>query len=271
MIRRLIKRGANLIGYDITRVNQVAWQTDLNQTFGYDLEREANESIKRIIHHTMSPYTKLVTLYQQAVHCEKNQIPGDFVECGVWKGGAVALMALANLKHGKRRRHLHLFDSFDDICEPDENLDGKQALNDVKLYSGDDSKMKGELRPLKGFYDSFGGCGTLDENRNLLENIVEYDPAYIHYHVGWFQDTVPKAAAEINEIAILRLDGDWYASMKVCLESLYPKLVSKGFLIIDDYGYYEGSKKAVDEFIEQNQIHLFMNHVDSSCRYLIKQ
>lgn len=271
MIRKLIKRGANLIGYDIARVNQVAWQTDLEQTFGYDLEREANESIKTILHHTMSPYTKLVTLYQQAVHCEKNRIPGDFVECGVWKGGAVALMALANLKHGKQRRHIHLFDSFDDICEPDENLDGKQALNDVKLYAGDDSEMKGELRPLKGFYDSFGGCGTLEENRNLLENIVGYDPAYLHYHVGWFQDTVPKAASETNEIAILRLDGDWYASMKVCLESLYPKLVSRGFLILDDYGYYEGSKKAVDEFIEHNQIQSFMNHVDSSCRYLIKQ
>ena len=79
--------------------------SDVDRKLGYHLEEEANECIMKVRAHTMLPYVRLVTLYQQAVHCEKNGIRGSLVECGVWKGGPVGIMALANINHGKGSRH----------------------------------------------------------------------------------------------------------------------------------------------------------------------
>ena len=219
----------------------------------------------------MMPYFNLAILYEQAVFFEKNNIEGDFVECGVWKGGSVGLMALANLKHSHTRRHIHLFDIFDNICEPDPEIDGEHAINKIKeLVGKNDLEVKGRLIPLEGVYDSLGGKGTLDENRHLLEGLIGYDRNNIHYHKGWFQDTLPKDAIEIEKIAILRLDGDFYASTKVCLEYLYDKVVHNGLIIIDDCGTYDGCKKAVDEFRTKKNIHSFLHYSNPDCRYWFK-
>jgi hypothetical protein len=107
-------------------------------------------------------------------------------------------------------------------------------------------------------------------NRELLENTIGYDPTYLHYHQGWFQETLPREAHKTGEIAILRLDGDWYASTSICLDYLYHQVVSGGFVIIDDYGCYEGCKKAVDEFMELQGIQLYLNRIDNEGRYWIK-
>ena len=81
---------------------------------------------------------------------------------------------------------------------------------------------------------------------------------------------MPKDAPGIPQIAILRLDGDWYASTMICLEYLYDRVVSGGFVIIDDYGCYDGCRKAVDEFRKARGIVAFLHHVDSDCRYWVK-
>jgi len=276
MLKKLIRSSLSSLGYEVRRkgkasVNQdVGFLSDVNRKLGYYLEEEANENILKVRAYTMLPYVRLVTLYQQAVHCEKSGIQGSFVECGVWKGGAIGLMALANIRHGKVPRHIHLFDAFDDICEPDAKIDGEKALNEVKLYAGIDSEMSGRLKPIKGIYNAFGGYGSLEENKRLLEEVIEYDPDYLHYHKGWFQNNLPKDASEIESIAILRLDADWYASTQVCLDYLYDKVTQNGFVIVDDYGYYEGCQKAVDEFIEKRNLKVFLNHVDYGCIYWIK-
>ena len=273
MLKKLVGSSLRRLGYEVRKtgranINQnIGFLSDVNRQLGYYLEEEANENILEVRAYTMLPYVRLVTLYQQAVHCERNGIQGSFVECGAWKGGAAGLMALANLKHGKERRHIHLFDAFDDICEPDASVDGDGALDEVKLYTGVDSEMSGALKPVRGFYDAFGGYGTLEENRRLLEKIINYDPDYVHYHKGWFQNTLPQDSSQIESIAILRLDGDWYASTKVCLDYLYDKVASGGFVIVDDYGYYEGCKRAVDEFIEERRLEVFLSQVDSGCVY----
>jgi O-methyltransferase len=216
----------------------------------------------------MVPYARLVTLYQQVIFCETWNIPGCFVECGTWKGGAVGLMALGNLEAGATRRHLHLFDSFEGIPEPDVSIDGEKAVQQVVSIGG---RAKGRLMPVAGFYEKYaGGVGTLEENRSLLEEVIGYDPSFLHYHKGWFQNTLPEAAPDLGSVAILRLDADWYASTKICLEHLYDNVVSGGFVIIDDYGCYEGCKKAVDEFMKRRGVRAYLNHIDSEGRYLIK-
>lgn len=235
---------------------------------GHDLEEEARETARIVRPYTMLSYERMITLYQQAVHCEKAGVPGGFVECGTWKGGAVAIMALANLRHGDRRRPIHLFDSFEGIPEPDEEVDGEKAVGEVRSVGG---ATRGRLIPVERFYDRFAdGVGTLEINRRLMEEIVLYDPAFLRYHKGWFQDTVPRDAAGVGPVAILRLDGDWYASTKVCLEHLYGNVVPGGFVVVDDYGHYEGCRKAVDEFLDREGIRAFLNHIDYAGRYWIK-
>jgi len=180
-------------------------------------------------------------------------------------------MALANLRQGKQRRHLHLFDAFQEICEPDAAVDGARALREVRELTGRSGLEHGRLQALTGIYDGMGGPGTLDENQRLLEGVIGYPKAFVHYHVGWFQNTIPSEHQDIGPIAILRLDGDWYASTKICLEYLFDKVVRGGVVIIDDYGTYEGCRRAVDEFIKLNRIQVYLAPIDRDCRFFVNQ
>lgn len=275
MIKKIIANILNIFGYKIKKRKKrnstvPIFFADINHNLGYDNEKEANALIKIVRKNTMLPYVNLLTLFEQAKHCEENNIEGDFVECGVWKGGAVGLMALTNLTYGSTRRNLHLFDAFSEICAPDNEKDGEKAINEVKNILGKNANVSGELVALTGIYDKFGGPGTIDENSELLEKVINYPVKKINYHQGWFQDTIPVVSKNIEKIAILRLDGDWYESTKVCLDNLYDKVVDCGFIIIDDYGCYEGCKKAVDEFINSRNIKEFINYSSPDCRYWIK-
>lgn len=268
MIKRAVKSLLNNIGNDRRSKDHfnILWPHNL---IGFEGEEEARSGIEKVRDHTMVAYAALVTLWQQIRFCEERGIAGDYVECGVWKGGSVGLMALANLAYGASRRRIHLFDVFDDICEPDPKLDGERAMAEVEKFAGRDrARITGKLEPVKGFYGHMGGPGRFEDVKQFLEQDIGYDPAHLICHKGWFQDTLP--AAEIPEIAVLRLDGDWYASTRVCLEHLYDRVVPGGFVIVDDYGCYDGCRKAVDEFLAGRGLKLFLNHVTSDCRYAIK-
>jgi hypothetical protein len=87
---------------------------------------------------------------------------------------------------------------------------------------------------------------------------------------GWFQDTLPVWQNKIPDIAILRLDGDWYESTRICMETLYSKLVSGGICIIDDYGYNSGCRKAVHEYLDKHKENPLMGKIEY-LRYWIKR
>ena len=264
-MKSMIKRGLRGLGYEVNRISN---NTTSN---GYDQEQEATRAIDIVRSHTMVSFEPLITLFQQVRHCEKNDIHGSYVECGVWKGGACGLMALANLQYGENRRDIHLFDAFQEICEPDANIDGEKAIREVNSLTGvSGEELKGSLRPLKGIYDNHGGPGSIEIVKSLLEETIGYPPESLNYHQGWFQETLPEVIDDIGDIAILRLDGDWYASTKVCLAYLYDKVIPGGFVIVDDYGCYEGCSKAVDEFLVKRGLKVFLNHVNVDCRYWIK-
>jgi O-methyltransferase len=271
LMKNTIRKLINAAGFDLVRRRPLR-EANLNmdERLGYELEAEATECIRIVKDYTMLSKRRLVTLYQQAVYCERYDVPGAFVECGVWKGGAAGIMALANLQTGKARRHLHLFDAFQEICEPDAAVDGERALREVQQFTGRNGHDKGALRPLTGIYDFMGGPGTLEENRNLLEKTIGYPAELLDYHVGWFQETLPAVHEAIGPIAILRLDGDWYASTKVCLEYLFDKVVKGGIVIIDDYGTYEGCRRAVDEFMETEKVQAYLGSIDRDCRFFVK-
>jgi O-methyltransferase len=275
-IKLLLKRLFQKAGFTIHIAkskpkDKPAFWYDLDGHLNYEFNKTAFEAIKIVRKYTMSPYINLELLYEQVVHCEKNNIQGAFVECGVWKGGAVGIMAQANLRYSKIRRDLHLFDIFEDICEPDPVQDGEKVLSDYQSLTGQTSTYSGKLTSVTGIYDSFGGPGSISESKYLLNEIIRYPEENLHFHKGWFQDTIPQSKDTVGEIAILRLDGDLYASIKICINSLYDKLVKGGIIIIDDYGYYEGCRNAVDEFRAENNITSFMNYCNFSCRYWIKE
>lgn len=258
-----IRKLAGLCGYDLVR-KKSGFQDEYNS--GIDGELES--MIQTVRDNTMLARPGLLSLYHQVLFCEQRGLEGDFVECGVWKGGAVGLMAQVNLKHGKTRRNLHLFDSYEEICEPDEDVDGDRAINEAKAWSKSGGS-KGNLTPLTGFYDHMGGPGTIENNRQLLIDKIGYPEKNIHFHKGWFQDTLPKDADQIDKIALLRLDADWFASTKICIDYLFDKVVNGGFVIFDDYGTYEGCQKAVDEFLASNDKPLFLNYVTQDIRYIV--
>jgi hypothetical protein len=263
--KKIINQSLKKFGYTIS-----SYISPEDEILGYEYEKEATKCIQIVRKNTMLSKRRLVTLYAQAIYCEQNNIEGDFVECGVWKGGAMGMMALANVNHGLYRRRLHLFDAFKEICEPDHIFDGERALKDVQNLSGQKNRDQGRLQSIEGIYDSFGGAGKLEDSKRLLEEKIGYPEEYIKYHVGWFQETMPVKSSSITKIAILRLDGDWYSSTKICIEYLFDKVTLGGLIIIDDYGTYDGCKLAIDEFLEKRKIKPYLSPIDCDCRFFIK-
>jgi hypothetical protein len=231
----------------------------LNERIGVDHEDEIKQAISKVRENAMVSFERLASLWQQVVYLDRYHIPGSFVECGVWKGGSVGMMALAHLRsHLNPTRVLHLFDSFQGLPEPKADVDGMAAV----AYSG--NRGSGWMSPV-------GQCvGTLEENRQLLEQKIGYPDHLINYHVGWFQDTLPREAQSVGDLALLRLDGDWYESTKVCLEHLYHSVVKGGVIVIDDYGHWEGCRRAVDEFLEELPEPILLHHVDYTARCWVK-
>ncbi len=103
----------------------------------------------------------------------------------------------------------------------------------------------------------------------MLEKIC-YPQSLVCHHVGWFQETIPRDASSIGEIALLRLAGAWYESTRLLLQHLYSKVVSKAVVAIADYGAFDGSRRAVDEFISTQPTPIMLHHIDSAGRYWIK-
>lgn len=228
---------------------------------GYEDEFYWKKTIQPLLAYTMVTYDGLMGLVEITRHVQKEKIPGDLVEAGTWRGGAAGVMALSALSVPGPARRMHLFDSFQGIPEPDRKHDPVNwIVNDMKLP---EAEALGRLRGIK----------ALEAPRKDLEKVLfeicSYPREKVVIHEGWFQETVPTAGKNINAISMLRLDGDLYASTQVCLEHLYPKLVSGGFLIVDDW-CLAGARKAVTEYLEKQKLHPFRCLADATVRYFIK-
>ncbi len=198
---------------------------------------------RQVRSHTMCSVARLRALYEGVRYVVRTHIEGDVVECGCARGGSAALMALTLRQLGERR-HLWLFDTFEGLPAP----------------TADDPDY--EIAEL-----FTGSCrGQLDEVRDLFARNQVADGA--EFVKGMFQETLPRSPIEC--IALLHIDGDWYESVRVCLEQLYDKVAPGGIIQFDDYGYWKGARKAVDEFLARRGITEAMRRVDYSGRLLVK-
>ena len=212
--------------------------------------------VKKVYPYTMVSYQRLSNVYDLAELAENNKIDGAFVECGVWKGGCAAVMAFVAEK-AKSNRKVWLFDSFEGLPEPTIE-DGNMA----KDYAN--NKASGKLKTINECVSS------LEDVKEVFFKILKINPRNIAIKKGWFQNTLPIAKNEIGPIFILRLDGDWYESTKCCLDNLYDSVVSGGYIIIDDYGYWEGSRGALDKFFKERKINADITKIDCTGIYFKK-
>jgi O-methyltransferase len=213
----------------------------------------------------MLPMARLFDAYEAVTTINQEMLPGDVVECGVWNGGCVGLMAIYHTNHAGPRRRFHLFDSFQGLPQPS-SFD-KEVIVDfevrhpgVRLHDADP-----ELNPI----GACAGISQADVEKFLVERLELARDNFV-FHIGWFQETVPRSANAIERIALLRIDGDRYDSTKACLDVLYDKVVPNGFVIIDDYGTFSGCRKAVDEFLARTGIKPQIHKSDQDCIYFRK-
>ena len=185
----------------------------------------------RLLPYTMGGSKALENAFEITALVEERNLQGALVECGVAQGGTSAMMALTNQSLGKQSRQKWLFDSYEGLPEPTE-----------QDYEG--GKAGEFIRPLPK-----GSClGTIEQVSELMFDILKFPKEEVHLVKGWFQDTLPLYREKVGEIALLRLDGDWYESTKVPLDNFFDQLVPGCLVIIDDYATCFGSRKAVDEF-----------------------
>jgi O-methyltransferase len=230
-------------------------------TRGYDDEIYIKKMILALVEFTMITYDGLCSLFHQIKYCEENGIEGDYVEAGTWNGGGIGFMALANQRFSPNRRVIHAFDSFQGIPEP--------THRDPKSWFEDDLGLKAE--DCKGRLRSVNKVIAPRESlEQLMFKDLNFPVEYLKIYEGWFQDTVPAAAKNIEKIALLRLDGDLYESTRVCLEHLFPRVVHGGFVIIDDW-CLSGAREAVEEFLKKNNLRPFIHFVDGTVRYFVKE
>ena len=204
------------------------------------IPRHYDEAAKQIIRtvkpRTMTAHEKIFALVLATRHVVDHRIPGAVAECGVWRGGSMQAVALTLQDRGVRDRDLHLFDTFQGMTQPtdkDVSMSGHRAAD---LMARRDRTAK-----------VWAIAGLDDVRAGMAE--TGYPAERVHFHVGRVEDTIPAQAPE--QIAILRLDTDWYESTRHELEHLYDRVPTGGIVLIDDYGTWQGARQAVDEFLER--------------------
>jgi len=250
MILNFVNNAVRRFGYEI--INNIDKEGIPNDIIDVKFRQIYNLCKK----YSICAVTPMFALYKLIEYIVQNNIEGDLVECGVYKGGSVMLMAHTLKYFNQTSKKIYLYDTFEGMSLPtkrDISIDGKHAME--LLNKGD--KITNKV-----------WCfSPLEEVRKNMESTA-YPVDNIIYVQGKIEDTIPGIVP--NKIALLRLDTDWYESTKHELQHLYPILSHNGVLIIDDYGYWHGAREAVDEYIKNNSVNLLLNRIDASVRFCIK-
>ena len=230
---------------------------DAGEPLPRDLEPHVVQTIRSVEHATMTSGERLAALVQSVEWIERRGLPGAVVECGVWRGGSM-MAAAWTLLHGRNDgRDLYLYDTFAGMTEPqdvDLHYDGSSAEQAMQAHDPSARSMQEWC---------YAG---LDEVRGNLES-TGYPSERIHYVAGPVEETIPGTLP--GPIALLRLDTDFYSSTRQELQHLYPLVVPGGVVIIDDYGAWQGARRAVDEFLTDKP-EIFLHRIDVTGRIFIK-
>ena len=218
--------------------------------------------VERALPYTMTSVPRLQGLVDGVRYVVARDLPGAFVECGVWRGGSVLAMIGTLQELGVDDREIYLFDTFEGMTEPTEH--DFSAHDGAALDHWRSAQDRGE-RP---WNEVFGSQAFAEAAVRETVTATGYPEDRLHLVPGPVEDTVPGAAPD--DIALLRLDTDWYESTRHELEHLFPRLVAGGVLVIDDYGHWEGARRAVDEYFARHTAPLLLNRLDYTGRIAVK-
>ena len=223
-----------------------------------DFDRNESDVISKVMDYTCTSRERVYGVINSINYLVSNNIRGDIVECGVWRGGSMMAAMYTLLLRGDTSRSIFLFDTFDGMPPPSEK--------DI-MHDGRKASAILENTPKRQGRSDFWCWATRDDVEANVR-VTGYPMDKVYFVEGRVEETIPGAAPE--KIALLRLDTDWYESTKHELTHLYSRLVNHGVLIIDDYGYWQGAREAVDEFFSAQPFKPLFNRLDNSGRLLIK-
>ena len=223
-----------------------------------DTEPEFRALVEHVKKFTMTSIERMYALYKSVKYIDSANINGDIVECGVWRGGSMMLVAHTLLTLGRSDRNLYLFDTYEGLPRPDES-------KDIDIWGN--RAIDGWLPRQTGEESSYWAEASLEDVKKNLA-ATAYPPERMHFVKGMVERTIPENAPK--SIAILRLDTDWYSSTKHEMEHLYPLLSPNGVLIIDDYGHFKGARQAIDEYFKTKGLTVLLNRIDYSGRLVLK-
>jgi O-methyltransferase len=248
-MKKHIKNLLARLGWELTHT------ASRNQAALADLPAADREIVERVAPFTLTGLDRRASLLGAVEHITRHRIAGDIVECGVWRGGSMMAVALALLARGDTQRHLYLYDTFQGMSEP----------TAADRSHGGESAQEQLARTARG-EGVWCEAGIADVQANLWS--TGYPRERIHFVQGKVEDTIP--ATLPAQVALLRLDTDWYESTRHELQHLYPRLQAHGVLIIDDYGHWQGARQAVDEYFAGRGAEHFLHRVDYTARLLLK-
>lgn len=246
IIRPLVRRA----GFDIVRHKRT-------KDYLSDMGELNIEIYERVEPYTMTSLERVSALIDAVKYVVRNEIDGALVECGVWKGGSSMAMVLTLQRLCTMDREVYLYDTFSGMSSPSDvdvsftGIIAREALSNPKNSKDTSIRCFSPLEEVKENMFSTG-----------------YPKEKIHFVEGQVEETIPDCIPD--SIAILRLDTDWYESTKHELAHLFPRLKSNGVLIVDDYGHWKGARKAVDEYISENNIRILLNRIDYTGRIAVK-
>jgi len=201
--------------------------------------------------YTMTSMERCYSLYSSIQYITKANIPGDVIECGVWRGGSAMLSALTLIKNNQNHRKIYLYDTYEGMSEPTNKDIDIQGVPYRQLWE----QEKGLLSvPIDEVKKNMLSTGYPEENIIFVEGMVE--------------KTIPNTVPSL--VSLLRLDTDLYESTYHELIHLYPKIASQGILIIDDYGHFQGAREATEKYFSESNYNIFLQRIDYTCRVGVK-
>lgn len=215
--------------------------------------------VERALPYTMTGVPRLWALVIAVRHLVRRGVSGAFAECGVWRGGSVLAMIETLQQMDAADRDIYLYDTFEGMTEPTERDSSpvdRHALDHWQDFEG---------RPWPELFDP--SWFSEESVRELLVS-SGYPAERLHFVRGPVEETLPARAP--GPLALLRLDTDWYESTRHELVHLYPLLAAGGVLIVDDYGHWEGCRRAVDEYFSGEAEPVLLNRIDYSGRIAVK-
>jgi hypothetical protein len=254
VIRRSLRKLAFRMGYNFS-LRKIP-QYDRHRralNIPHDMEPEFVALYAQARAYTLTSVECMYALYQAVKFIHANKVPGAMVECGIWRGGSSMMIALTLGALGDTSRDIYLYDTYAGMTRPEDvdirSRDGMEQISRWQAFERDG-------------YNEWTHA-ALDEVRANMR-ATGYPEDKLHFVEGDVETTIPAVAPE--EISVLRLDTDWYRSTRHELHHLYPKLAPGGALIIDDYGAYEGSRKATDEYFAGAASPIFLGRIDEAAR-----